>query len=457
MTNNYHTPPADGAPANMSVIRAPLEELDQAITDLALTEKDGHIIQDEGIDVPQQQYLDLVGAGVTVTNEPGKTKVTIPGGVTDHGALTGLNDADHVAGSIAFSATDKLLGRSTSGAGAGEEIPLTAAGRALIDDANASAQRDTLELSTVQLTNYIINGNFGFAQRQTPATLTTVAQDKYSADRWRSSRENADLQYQQADGLGETGITSQHFGTYKKITNTGKLMIYQILEGINSVSLRGKTVTFQIKMKASASKTIRMALIELQNAGAIDTIPATFVSAYGADTVDPTLGTNLAIITAAQSKSVTTSWQSFSVTVTIPSNSKNLMCAIWSDSQFVANDTLSVAEAGLFVSTFVQTWTPRLVMLELALCQRYYEKSTQGSDYTWTGDVTTGNNYLNSVPFKVNKRIIPTMVIVSGVSSGFGAVSAQDVQVDKFSFVATSSATGARKYYVGSFAADAEL
>jgi hypothetical protein len=46
------------------------------------------------------------------------------------------------------SATDKLLGRATAGAGVIEEITLTAAGRALIDDADASAQRTTLGLGT---------------------------------------------------------------------------------------------------------------------------------------------------------------------------------------------------------------------------------------------------------------------------------------------------------------------
>lgn len=49
---------------------------------------------------------------------------------------------------LAFSATDRLAGRSTAGAGAGEEITCTAAGRALLDDASASAQRTTLGVGT---------------------------------------------------------------------------------------------------------------------------------------------------------------------------------------------------------------------------------------------------------------------------------------------------------------------
>lgn len=44
------------------------------------------------------------------------------------------------------SATDRLLGRSTAGAGIVEEITCTAAGRAILDDADATAQRVTLGL-----------------------------------------------------------------------------------------------------------------------------------------------------------------------------------------------------------------------------------------------------------------------------------------------------------------------
>jgi hypothetical protein len=69
--------------------------------------------------------------------------VTGDGGVP---SLTVNNDAITYAKMQNVSATDKVLGRSTAGAGDVEEITCTAAGRALLDDANASAQRTTLGL-----------------------------------------------------------------------------------------------------------------------------------------------------------------------------------------------------------------------------------------------------------------------------------------------------------------------
>ena len=59
------------------------------------------------------------------------------------------NDAVTYAKMQNVSATDKLLGRSTAGAGDVEEITCTAAGRALLDDADATAQRTTLGLGTL--------------------------------------------------------------------------------------------------------------------------------------------------------------------------------------------------------------------------------------------------------------------------------------------------------------------
>ena len=68
------------------------------------------------------------------------------------------------AGKITFSATDRLLGRATAGAGDWEEITCTAAGRALLDDADAAAQRTTLGLGSLAVINSplpLANGGTG--------------------------------------------------------------------------------------------------------------------------------------------------------------------------------------------------------------------------------------------------------------------------------------------------------
>jgi hypothetical protein len=85
-----------------------------------------------------------VGVSSTVSDDVAATFTAV--GVTDHGALTGLSDADHVAGSINFTATDRVLGRSTSGSGAGEEIACTSTGRLIIAKSSLAAVRAALSV-----------------------------------------------------------------------------------------------------------------------------------------------------------------------------------------------------------------------------------------------------------------------------------------------------------------------
>jgi hypothetical protein len=58
------------------------------------------------------------------------------------------------------SGTNVLLGRSTAGAGDVEEVTCTAAGRALLDDADATAQRATLGLGTLATQSGTFSGTF---------------------------------------------------------------------------------------------------------------------------------------------------------------------------------------------------------------------------------------------------------------------------------------------------------
>ena len=115
---------------------------------------------------------DATNGFVLTTNGAGTLSLASPGGIPDGdkgditvslGGTVWTVDTDAITttkildGSVTYakiqnvSATDKLLGRSSSGAGNIEEITCTSAGRALLDDVDASAQRTTLGLGALAL------------------------------------------------------------------------------------------------------------------------------------------------------------------------------------------------------------------------------------------------------------------------------------------------------------------
>lgn len=115
------------------------------------------------------------GTGITIaTNTSNKTvtfnatvsafatasqaNATHTGDVTGSAALTIAAEAVTYAKMQHISATDKLLGRVTAGAGDPEEIACTAAGRALLDDTTAAAQLITLGVNATAAELNILDG-----------------------------------------------------------------------------------------------------------------------------------------------------------------------------------------------------------------------------------------------------------------------------------------------------------
>jgi len=94
-----------------------------------------------GVTSSIQTQLDAIASSGVSDGDKGDISVTASGATwTIDPAVVTYAKIQNV------SATDKLLGRSTAGAGVTEEITCTSFGRALLDDASVSAQRITLGL-----------------------------------------------------------------------------------------------------------------------------------------------------------------------------------------------------------------------------------------------------------------------------------------------------------------------
>lgn len=268
--------------------------------------------------------------------------------------------------------------------------------------------------------NFLINGHWNIAQRiSNNANLGTSlgAARIYGMDRWAVEAANADVNI----------IQGRPYGLLKKLTNDGKMLTYQIIEGDTVNDLQSGTaltanvpVTFRCKLNNYAGTgSIKCKIAILEWASTIDSVANPIVSTWNAAGTDPTFVTNVNIL--VESAAIVPVNQGggtiFAVTVKVPSTSNNLICAIWTDNLMSAasGDQLGIAECSLTVGTSDPGWVPPLFGVELARCQRFYEKSfdpatapvqasgTFNGTFLVVGNATTAADA--QIQFKVTKRI----------------------------------------------------
>jgi len=258
--------------------------------------------------------------------------------------------------------------------------------------------------------NKIINGDFGVWQRGTSLSLTTNA-GAYLADRflinWAGTFTGTISQQTFTPGTAPVaGYEGQFFN---RIVRTGTTSVapsfYQRVENVRTFA--GQTVTFSFWAKADASRSVGIQVYQSFDTG-------------GSAGTDNNAGT----------AALTTSWQRFSFTYTVPSVAgKTITTSNDSWMTFYLSLPDSVAftidtwgfqmEAGSTATPF-QT-ASGTVAGELALCQRYFSKSytisvapggasNDGIIYSAGNAVGTTTGYLGAlVEFPVTMRTTPTV------------------------------------------------
>ena len=283
----------------------------------------------------------------------------------------------------------------------------SAANPALVLAADGSATANVSAINGGPLAgfrNAIINGNFDIWQRGTSFTANGYG----GADRWAvTATGSTHSTSRQAFTLGQTSVPNEPTWFHRTVVasvagSSNQALMYQCIEDVRTFA--GQQVTISFWAKADATKNIAFELT--QNFGTGGSPSAEVI---GIGTVK---------------KSLTTSWQKITHTVSVPSISgktlgsngdNKLLLLVWFDAGSSFNsrtDTLG-QQSGTFDIAQVQvepgpvatTFERRPIGTELALCQRYYISRAHSAP--WRKYVV--NVHREFVPFPVPMRTSPTL------------------------------------------------
>ena len=269
--------------------------------------------------------------------------------------------------------------------------------------------------------NWIINGMFDVWQRNTTQTTSGYGSD----DRWSNANTGSTKTHsQQAFTIGQIEVPNNpiYFSRTIVTSVTGSSNLAVKLQNIEDVTkLAGKTVTVSFWAKADANKN--MAIGFLQNFGS-----------GGSSTID-TIG--------VQKLALTTSWQRFTKTVTLPSVSGKIIgigsytqFRFWFDagSSFDArtdslghqSGTFDIANVSLVEGSVAVEYQNQPYFCTLLDCLRYYWRMSGTSNYPVYG---TGIGYTSTVtvfmiPYVVPMRTLNPIITFSnlGISDVTNAV-----------------------------------
>lgn len=263
---------------------------------------------------------------------------------------------------------------------------------------------------TAGFKNAIINGDFDIWQYSTSQTIGTTANTRYfTTDRWFNFFDGSGATRtvsRQAFTLGQTDVPDNPKYFYRlaqTVAGTGATfnLLTQRIESV--FTFAGKEVTVSFWAKAASALTMTANVAQGFGTGGS---PSANVVAF-----------------ASSNLNVTTTWQKFTVTGTVPSISGKTLGTNGDDNltfqfllPFNTTFTVDIAHIQLEEGPVATDFERRPVGTELVLCQRYYE-TLLGSSVRETYSTGT-TDYIKWI-FKVTKRANPT---ITGANVSFNTV-----------------------------------
>ncbi len=256
--------------------------------------------------------------------------------------------------------------------------------------------------------NRLINGNFEVWQRGTSFT-NMVEATTYTADRWSCYRDvyASGITVSQVSGISQNGINRNAIRVQRTAgnTSTAAMNITQSIESINSRDLAGQNVTlsFWARCGANYSSSGNVLSMIIGSGTGTDQASRQAITGY------TSLSSNCTL---------TTTFQRFSLTRTIPSNANQIFVHFISTPTGTAGaaDSFDIMDVQLEQGTVATPIENRLYGQEIVLCQRYYE--TGGGVVNAYYSAGSFGGGLTQKNFAVLKRNSPTIAITSGSGSG---------------------------------------
>ena len=307
--------------------------------------------------------------------------------------------------------------------------------------------------------NIIINGGMQLAQR---GTSTTSGAQTYLLDRFYTYQFNAT-----GRTVSQSTDSPDEFSNSLKViraandTATTSVYLSQPIESKNCVGTAGKKVTFSFWAKKGANWS--------KSGG---TLPVTVTSGTGTNQ-SFMAGVTGGVTLINSSATLTTSWAKYSFTSSaiVPTNSTQLIyqtIAGWAGTAG-ADDSFYITGIQLEIGETATDFEHRSYGEELALCQRYYSRSTTLSGLTGAAvfHAYSTTESWGGPQFPVTMRTTPTITVYNnaGTSGGIHRIGGPDltgvavgqISATGFAQVTKSGALLADDIYGCTYTADAEL